>query len=191
MASVTFCSDFGDKVKSLPWNDGTRCHHLFWMLSFKPAFSLSSFNFFKRLFSSSLSAIKVLSSAYLRWFGHNVGVFCISEVIDIFPGKLDSSLCFIQPAFCMMYSAYKLNRQGDNIQPWRTPFPYLEPVCCSTSSSTCCFLTCIQAQEAGQVVWYSHLLKNFSQFVVIHTAKGFGIVNKAEVNVFSGTLLLF
>ena len=47
------------------------------------------------------------------------------------------------------------------------------------SSSNCCFLTCIQIpQEAGQVVWYSHLLKNFRQFVVIHTVKGFGIVNK-------------
>ena len=53
------------------------------------------------------------------------------------------------------------------------------------SSSNCCFLTCIQvSQEAGQVVWYSHLLKNFSQFVVIHTNKGFGIVNKAEIDVF-------
>ena len=53
------------------------------------------------------------------------------------------------------------------------------------SSSNCCFLTCIQSsQEAGQVVWHSHLLKNFPQFVVIHTVKGFGIVNKAEVDVF-------
>ena len=64
-------------------------------------------------------------------------------------------------------------------------FPNLEPVCCSMSSSNCCFLTCKQiSQEAGQVVWYSHLLKNFPQFVVIHTVKGFGIVNKAEVHVF-------
>ena len=56
---------------------------------------------------------------------------------------------------------------------------------CSTSSSNCCFLTCIQiSQETGQVVWYSHLFKNFPQFVVIHTVKGFGIVNKAEVDVF-------
>ena len=47
------------------------------------------------------------------------------------------------------------------------------------------FLTCIQiSQEAGQVVWYSHLLKNFPQFIVIHTVKGFGIVNKAEIDVF-------
>ena len=61
-------------------------------------------------------------------------------------------------------------------------FSYLEPVCCSMSSSNCCFLTCIQvSQEAGQVVWYSHLFQNFPQFLVIHTVKGFGIVNKAVV----------
>ena len=53
------------------------------------------------------------------------------------------------------------------------------------SSSKCCFLTCIQiSQEAGQVVWYSHLFQNFPQFVVIHTVKGFVVVNKAEVNFF-------
>ena len=53
------------------------------------------------------------------------------------------------------------------------------------SSSNCCFLTCIQvSQEAGQVVWYSHLFQNFPQFIVIHTVKGFGIVNKAEIDVF-------
>ena len=53
------------------------------------------------------------------------------------------------------------------------------------SSSTCCFLTCIQiSQEAGQVVWYSHLFKNFPEFVVVHTVKGFGIVNKEEIDVF-------
>ena len=53
------------------------------------------------------------------------------------------------------------------------------------SSSNCCFLTCIHiSQEAGQVVWYSHLFQNFPQFIVIHTVKGFGIVNKAEIHVF-------
>ena len=53
------------------------------------------------------------------------------------------------------------------------------------SSSNCCFLTCIQvSQEAGQVVWHSHLLQNFPQFIVIHRVKGFGIVNKAEIDVF-------
>ena len=71
-------------------------------------------------------------------------------------------------------------------------FSYLDPVFCSMSSSNCCFLTCIQiSQEAGQVVWYSHLFQNFPQFVVIHTVKGFGIVSKAKIDVFSGTLLLF
>ena len=64
-------------------------------------------------------------------------------------------------------------------------FSYLEIVCCSLSSSICSFLTCIQiSQESDKVVWYSHLLKNIPQFFVIHTGKGFGIVNKAEVDVF-------
>ena len=64
-------------------------------------------------------------------------------------------------------------------------FPNLEPVHCSVSGSNCCFLTCIQvSQEAGEVVWYSNLFKNCPQFVVIHTVKGFGIVKKAEVDVF-------
>ena len=64
-------------------------------------------------------------------------------------------------------------------------FSYLEPVCCSMSSSNCCFLTCIQvSQEAGQVVWYAHLLKYFLQSVLIYTVNGFGIVNKAEIDVF-------
>src|SRR5574337_1179974 len=64
-------------------------------------------------------------------------------------------------------------------------FSYLEPVCFSMSSSNCCFLTCIQiSQEADQVVLYSHLFQNFPQFIVIHTVKGFGIVNKAEIDVF-------
>ena len=79
MAAVTICSDFGapqNKVchcfhcfpTHLPWSDGNECRDLlFWMLSFKPAFSLSSFTFLKKLFkSSSLSAINVVSSAYLR-----------------------------------------------------------------------------------------------------------------------------
>ena len=65
------------------------------------------------------------------------------------------------------------------------PFPNLEPVRCSISVSNCCCLTCIQiSQEPGKVVWYSHFLKNFPQFVVIYTGKGFGIVNKAYVDVF-------
>ena len=64
-------------------------------------------------------------------------------------------------------------------------FLNLEPVHCSLSSSNCCFLTCIQiSQEAGKVVWYSHIFENFPHFVVIHMVKGFSVVNKAEVDVF-------
>ena len=88
------------------------------------------------------------------------------------------------PAFLVMYPAYKLNKQSDNIQP-DVLLSYLEPVCCFMGSSNCCFLTCIQISlEAAQVVWYAHLFQNFPQFIVIHTVKGFGIVNKAEIDVF-------
>ena len=85
-----------------------------------------------------------------------------------------------------MYFACKLNKQGNNIQPWQyTSFPSLEPVYCSMSSSNGCFLAYIQvSQESRKVVWYSHLFKNFPQIVGIHTVKGFGIVSEAEVDVF-------
>ena len=64
-------------------------------------------------------------------------------------------------------------------------FPNLKPVYCSKFNSNCCCLTCIQIfQDAGQVVWYSHLYSNFPQFIVIHIVKGLDIVNKAEVDVF-------
>ena len=64
-------------------------------------------------------------------------------------------------------------------------FPSLEPVCCSTSSSNCCFLTYMQvSQEAGKVVWYSHLFKYCPQLVVIPTVKGFSIVSETEVDIF-------
>ena len=64
-------------------------------------------------------------------------------------------------------------------------FPNFEPVHCPMSSSNCCCLTCIQvSQETDKVVWYSYLFKNFLQFVVIHTVKGFNIVNETEVDIF-------
>ena len=88
---------------------------IFWMLSFKPTFSLSSFTFIKRLFSSSsLSAIRVVSSACLRWLIFHPAILILACVSS-------------SPAFLMMYSAYKLNKQGDNIQPWHTPFPIWNP----------------------------------------------------------------
>ena len=79
---------------------------IFWMLNFKPTFSLSSFTFIKEAFQ------------FLFTFCHKGSVICISEVIDISPVCASSS-----PAFRMMYSEYKLNKQGDSIQPWHTPFP--------------------------------------------------------------------
>ena len=136
---------------------------VFWMLSFKPAFSLSTFTFIKRLFSSSLSAIRLVSSAYLR-------------LLIFLPEILISAFASSSPAFLMMYSAHKFNKHSDSIQPWHTPFLIWYP--------DCWFLTCIQIlQEAGKVVWYSHLLRNFPQFVVIHTVKGFS-QSIAEVDVF-------
>ena len=72
------------------------------------------------------------------------------------------------------------------------PFSYSDPVCCSMSSSNCCFLTRIQvSQEAVQVVWYCHLFQNFPQFIVIHTIKGLGLVDKAEIYVFFLKYLFF
>ena len=124
MAEVTFSSDFG-----APKNKICHCFHffpsisnevmeldamilVFWILSFKPAVSLSLFAFIKRLFSfSSLSAIRVVSSAYLK--------LLIFFLAILTPCESSS------PAFHMIYSAYKLNKQSDNIQPWSTSFPIL------------------------------------------------------------------
>ena len=92
------------------------------------------------------------------------------------------------PAFCMMYSVFKLNKQGDNIQPWCIPFPIwnqsVVPCPVLTVTSWPAYRSRPACQDAGQVVRYSYLLKNFPQFIVIHTVKGFGIVSKAEVDVF-------
>ena len=84
---------------------------VFCMLSFKPNFSLSSFTFIKKLFSSSsLSAIRVVSSAHLRLLIFLLAILILASASS-------------SPAFLIMYSAHRLNKQGDNIQPWHTPFP--------------------------------------------------------------------
>ena len=121
MAAVTVHSDFGGQEKKKTVTASTFspsiCHEVmvpdtmilvFWMLNFKPTFSLSYFTLIKRFFSSSsLSAIRVVSSAYLRFL--------------IFLPAIWFQLVS-HPAQHFLYSAYKLNKQGDNIQPWRTPF---------------------------------------------------------------------
>ena len=95
--------------------------------------------------------------------------------------------------FLMMCSAYKLNKRGDSRQLCHTPFSVLNQLDVPyRQGPNCCFLTCIQvSQETSKLVWYSLLFKSFPQFVVIHTVKGFGRVNKAEVDVFLELCCLF
>ena len=118
---------------------------VFWMLSFKPTFSLPSFTFIKRLFSSSsLSAIRVMSSAYLRLLKF------LSAIL--IPAVLPPAQHF---SWCILHRSYK---QRDNIQPWRTPFPiwnqFVVPCPVLTAAS---WPANKVSQKAGQVVWYSHL----------------------------------
>ena len=125
MFAVTIHSDFGAQENKvchcfhcfpiyLLWSDGTGCHDLSLLnVEFKPTFSFSSFTFIKRLFSSSsLSAFRMVSSAYLKLL-----IFLLAILIPVCTS--------FSPAFHMMYSAYELNKQDDNIQPWCTPFPIL------------------------------------------------------------------
>ena len=198
MAAVTICSDFGAQKNKVChcFHYFSICHEVmgpdamiwgFWMLSFKPTLSLSSFTFIKRLLSSSsLSAIRVVSSSYLkikkvkslnhaqlfvtpwivayqasliygifqarilkwvaisfsrvssqprdwtwvsciigRWFYHlsHQGRSAYLRLLIFLPAILIPACASSSPAFLMMYFAYKLNKHGDNIQPWRTPFP--------------------------------------------------------------------
>ena len=150
----------------------------FWMLSFKPDFSLSSFTFIKRLFSSSsLSATRVMSSEWLR-------------LLIFLPAILILACASSSPAFCMMYSAHKLNKQGDNILPWHTPFPIW-----NQSIVPCPFLT-IASWSAyrflrRQVRWSGIPIscRIFHRFFVIHSVKGFNIVRETEVDVYLELLL--
>ena len=165
MKSVTVSNFSLSICHKLMWPDAMLL--VFWMPHFKPAFPHSSFTIINRLFSSyTLSAIGVVSSAYMR--------------LLIFPPTIWIQVCDSScPVFCMMYSAYKLNKQGDNIQPWYTPFPIL-------NQSVVPWLVLAVASWPAyrflrkQVTWSSILfyIKNFPQFVVIHTVKGFSIVNE-------------
>ena len=115
---------------------------------------------------------------------HKGGVICISEVIDISPGNLDSSCASSSPAFLMMYPAYKLNKQGDNIQPWCTPFPIWN------QSIVPCLVLTVASWTAyrslrRQLRWSGILIcLRIFQFVLTHIVKGFSTVNEAEVNIF-------
>ena len=144
----------------------------FWMLSFKPAFSLFSLTFIKKLFSSSsFSALRVVLSVYLRLL-----IFLLSILI---PACASSST-----AFHMMYSAYKVNKQGNDIQPWLTPLPIWNQSVVPCLVLTVASWPAYRILRRHVVVWYSHPLKYFPQFAVIYTVKGSGIISKAEVDAF-------
>src|SRR5574337_844936 len=139
------------------------------MFSFKPTFPLSSFTFIQRFFSSSsLSAIRVVSSAYLR-------------LLIFLPAILIPACASSSPAFLMMYSAYKLNKQGNNIQPWRTPFPVW-----NQSVVPCPVLTDLHTGfsrgRSGGLVFPS--LSEFSTVYCDPHSQSFGIVNKTDINGF-------
>ena len=148
MAAVTICSDFGALKNKVWYCFPSICHEVmgpdamifvFWMLSFKPTFSLSSFTFIKRLFHSfSLSAIKMVPSGYLRlliflrqsWFQ-----------LVLLPAQHFS--------WCTLH--IRKNKQGDNIQPWRTPFPI-----CNQSVVPCPVLT-VASWPAYRFIFHSLL----------------------------------
>ena len=185
MAAVTICSDFGvqeNKVSYCFHCSPIYCHEVvglgamifvFWMLNFKRAFSLSYFTFIKRLFSSSsLSAIRVVSSAYLR-------------LLIFLPAILIPACASTSPAFLMMYSAYKLNKQRENIQPWCTPLPIWNQSVVSYPILT--GASCPAHRFRRRQIRWSGIpisFKSFPQFILIHTVKGFSIVNETETDVF-------
>ena len=123
-------------------------------------------HFHQGLFSSSLSAIRVVLSTYLRLL-----IFLLAILI---PACASSSL-----AFCMTYSAYKLNKQGDNIQPGYTPFPIWNQSLFHVQFQLLFpdLHTDFSGSRSGDLLFPS--LKEFSTVYCIHTVKGFGIVNKA------------
>jgi len=182
MAAVTISSDFGAQEEEI-----CHCFHFspsichtvmgpnamilaFLIFSLKRALSLFPLTPIKRLFSSSShSAIRVVSFTYLRLFIFLAPILILA---------CNSS----SPASLMVYSVYRLNKQGDSRQPcstlsrsWTTQLFHIE---------FCCFLTCIQvSQETGKMGWYSHLSKSFLQFIMIHRVKGFSIIDEIEVDV--------
>ena len=121
--------------------------------------------------SSSLSAIRVVSSAYLR-------------LLIFLPAILIPAYALSTIAFLMMYSAYKLKKQDDNIEPCHTPFPIwnqsIFPCLVLTVASWLAY-SCLRRQVRWSGI---PILEDFPQFVVIHTAKSFSVVNEAEVDCF-------
>ena len=177
---MTICSDFRVQKNKfchcfhffsfyLPWSNGTRCHDLYFLNVEKSQLFHSPLSCSSRdsLDSLLLSVIRVESCAYLR-------------LLVILPAVLITACASSSLAFPRMYSAYKLNKQGNNIQPCHTPLLILKqsvvpcPIITLASWPTYRFLK--------RQVWYSHLFENFP--VCCDPHKGFSIVNEAEVDVF-------
>ena len=135
-------------------------------------------SFFTLLFHFHQEALQFLFAFY-----HKGGVIFISEVIEISPSILIPACASSSPAFLMMYSAHKLNKQGDNIQPWHTPFPIWN------QSVVPCLVLIVASWPAyrflkRQVRWSGIPISwRIFRFVVIHTIKGFSVVSEAEVSV--------
>ena len=129
------------------------------MVGFKPIFSLSSFTFTKKLFSPSLSAIRVVSSVCLRLL-----IFLLAIFI---PAFVSSS-----PAFPMMYSAYKLNKQGDNTQTIHVLL-FLFETSLLFHVEFYLLLPDLHTDflRGRSSVWYSYLFQNFPQIIVIHSQR--------------------
>ena len=194
MAAVNICSDFRAQEKEichcfcifpfcLPCNNGARCYDLsffLFILSFKPVLSLLSFILIKRFFSFSLlSAIRVVSSAYLR-------------LLMFLPPILIPAYNLSSLPFLMMCSAYNVKQAGWQKTVLLYSFLNLQPIICSTQGSNCCFLTHKQvSQETCKMVWYFHLFKSLSQFVVIYTLKGCSVVDKNRGRCFFWNSLAF
>ena len=155
MAAVTICSDFGaqkNKVSHCFHCFSSICHEVmgldamilvFWMLNFKPTFSNLLFHFHQEVLQ------------FLFAFCHKGGILCISEVIDISPGNLPSSLCFIQPGISYDVLCIEVKKAGWQYIALTCSFPNLEPVCCSMSCSNCCCLYCIPYRFLRRQVWWS------------------------------------
>ena len=156
----------------MKWWDWMPCSSFFecWV---KLAFSLSFFTLIKRLFSSSLLyALRVVSSAY--W------VFLIFLKAIFIPSWASSS-----PTFCRMYSACKLNKQGDNMHSWHTLFPiwnqFVVP-CLVVTVASCPALRFLKiVLHTSKMVLYSHHFKNFIQYLVTHTARWFSVVSGRDI----------
>ena len=157
MAAI--CHDFGAPKNKVwhcfhcfpiyfPWSDGTRCHDLdFLNIEFWASFLLSSFTFIKRLFSSSCHfAFRVVSSVYLK-------------LLIFLPAILIPAWSSSSQAFHVIYSAYKLNEQGDNIQPWHTPFPIWNQlvVLCSVLTVASCSASRLLRRQVRYLVFPSLL----------------------------------